>query len=317
MFVNFLKTSNNTRQHMKKMEPKNGMALLLAALIWGIAFVAQSVGMDYMGPWTFNGIRFLMGAVVLIPFILFRDRKKNRKKQYKIHDTIIGGLLCGLALTAATTIQQYGIMYTTVGKAGFITALYIVIVPILGIFLNRKVPPLIWAGVFISVTGLYFLSVTENFSIGKGDILILICAFLFSIQILFIDKYAPKTNVIILSFIQFVTVGIICTSVCLIIEHPTLSGLKSGIWPLLYTGILSSGVAYTLQIVGQKGMDPTISSLILCLESVISVLSGWIILGQKLSTRELFGCLLVFIALSIVQIPQKKKNMKLKPEPKT
>jgi len=292
---------------MKKMELKNGITLLLAALIWGIAFVAQSVGMDYMGPWTFNGVRFLMGAVVLLPFILFRKRKKNLKKQYTLHDTLKGGLLCGLALTAATIIQQYGIMYTTVGKAGFITALYIVIVPLLGFFLNRKVPSIIWAGVFISATGLYLLSVKEGFSVSKGDILILICAFLFSVQILLIDKYAPKTNAIILSFIQFVTVGIICTAVCLTIEHPTLSELTKGLWPLLYTGILSTGVAYTLQIVGQKGMDPTISSLILCLESVVSVLAGWIILGQKLSTRELLGCFFVLTALVITQLPKKWK----------
>ena len=287
------------------MKPKNAIALFLAALIWGVAFVAQSVGMDFMGPWTFNGIRFLMGAVVLIPFILFRKKDIKQKKQYSLHNTIKGGVLCGLALTAATIIQQYGIMYTTVGKAGFITALYIVIVPILGIFLNRKVSHVIWLSVLISATGLYLLSVKEGFSVSKGDIMILICAFLFSIQILLIDKYSPIANGIDLSIIEFLIAGIICTTVCLIIEHPTLSSLKSGMWPLLYTGILSTGGAYTLQIIGQKGMDPTISSLILCLESVVSVLAGWIILGQKLSGRELLGCLFVLIALIITQPPKR------------
>jgi len=294
------------------MNPKNGIALFLAALIWGVAFVAQSVGMDFMGPWTFNGVRFLMGATVLIPFIIFRKRDNKQKNQYKLHDTIKGGILCGLALTAATIIQQYGIMFTTVGKAGFITALYIVIVPILGIFFNRKVSHLIWIGVLISATGLYLLSVKEGFSVSKGDVMILICAFLFSIQILLIDKYSPIANGIDLSFIEFLIAGIICTIVCLIIEHPTLSSLKSGMWPLLYTGILSTGGAYTLQIIGQKGMDPTISSLILCLESVVSVFAGWIILGQKLSGRELLGCFLVLIALIITQLPKKiEKNKTL------
>ena len=298
---------------------KNTFLLFLTAFIWGVAFVAQSVGMDYVGPWTFNASRFIIGAVFLIPCIAFLDGLK--KKEAAASGTsseksapqdkktlLIGGLCCGIAIAVASTLQQYGISMTTVGKAGFITALYIVIVPILGIFLKKKPRLIIWVSVVLALAGLYFLCMTDSLSFSKGDTMVLLCALVFSIHILIIDYFSPKVDGVRMSCIQFFVASIICGIPALILEHPQFSSLVAAWAPILYAGILSCGVAYTLQIVAQKNYDPTIASLILSLESVFSVLAGWVILHETLSPREILGCVLVFIAIILVQLPEKKKS---------
>ena len=283
--------------------------LLLTAFIWGVAFVAQSVGMDYIGPFTFNCVRSLIGGMVLIPLILFLRRKEQKNGNEEIRNyrknTIAGGICCGFFLAVASSFQQFGIMYTTVGKAGFITALYIVIVPILGIFMKKKVAPIVWASSVIAIIGFYMLSISGQVSINKGDILVLICAVLFSLHILVIDHFSPRGNSVAISCIQFFTSGIICGIGMLLFENPQISDIIEAYVPILYAGIMSCGVAYTLQIVGQKNMDPTVASLILSLESVFSALAGWLILGQSLSVKELIGCGLVFAAVLLAQLPQK------------
>lgn len=287
--------------------------LLLTAFIWGVAFVAQSVGMDYIGPFTFNCARSLIGGLVLIPLIFFlRKRDKNKRneteeKAYK-KNTVLGGICCGIFLCAASCFQQFGIMYTTVGKAGFITALYIIIVPILGVFIGKKVAPMVWGSSVIAVIGFYMLSISGQVSVSKGDILVLICAVLFSFHILVIDYFSPKGDGVTISCIQFLTSGAICGILMFIFENPKLSDIMAAYLPILYAGVMSCGVAYTLQIVGQKNMDPTVASLILSLESVFSVLAGWVILGQSLTTREFIGCSLVFAAVILAQLPQKMER---------
>ena len=280
---------------MKTNSIGNGLLLLSAAFIWGIAFVAQSVGMDYLGPLSFGASRFLLGAVVLLPVIAFR-RRQNQKKGIapagaKI--TWIGGICCGLALCAASTLQQIGIQYTSVGKAGFITTLYIIIVPILGIFLKKRVPGKVWPCAVLAAIGMYLLCMSESLQIGKGDVLVFICAFLFAIQI---------------PCIQFLTSGVILTILMFVFETPHWSDFVAAWLPIAYAGILSSGVAYTLQLIGQKGMDPTIASLLLSMESTFSVLAGWVILKQKLTVKELIGCVLMFTAVILVQLPGRSAN---------
>lgn len=282
--------------------------LFLAAFIWGTAFVAQSVGMDYLGPLSFNGARFLMGSAVLLPVIVFNRTRgiKEGKPVSGWKDTVAGGVCCGLVLCAAALLQQYGILYTTVGKAGFITTLYIILVPFFGIFLKKKIPGKVWAGAAIAAFGMYLLCMSESLSLGRGDTLVFLCAVLFSVHILVIDYFSPKADGVELSCIQFLTAGVIGSILAFVFERPDAGAFLKGIVPLAYAGILSSGVAYTLQVVGQRDMDPTIASLILSLESVVSMLAGWVILGQALTGRELTGCGLVFGAVILVQLPGKK-----------
>lgn len=294
---------------MRKISLKSSMLLFLAAFIWGIAFVAQSVGMDYMGPLSFNGARFLMGSVVLMPLVIYR-RRQNQKAGIASADTRItikGGVCCGLALCAASLLQQYGMIYTTVGKAGFITTLYIVMVPVFGIFLKKKVPGKSWIGVVIAAAGMYLLCMSESLTLSKGDGLVFLCAVIFSVHILVIDYFSPKADGVEISCIQFLTAGTIAGILALIFESPQLSQFIAGIIPLGYAGILSCGVAYTLQVIGQKNAEPAVASMILSLESVISVLAGWVILKQKLTGRELLGCALVFAAVILVQLPDRKR----------
>ncbi len=291
---------------------KNSLLLLLTATIWGVAFVAQSVGMDYVGGFTFNMARSLIGSAVLLPVIWFMGRNSSKKAEEiqgsgSRKDLLLGGLTCGILLCLASNFQQFGIKYTTVGKAGFITACYIVLVPILGLFLKKKCSPFIWLAVAMSVAGLYLLCITDGFSIGKGDILVLICAVLFSFHILVIDYYSPKVDGVKLSCIQFLVCGILSGIPALIFEKPEMSAVLTAWQPILYAGVMSCGVAYTLQIIGQKNMNPTVASLILSLESCISVLAGWVILGQQLSAREIAGCVIMFAAIILAQLPQKEK----------
>ena len=301
---------------MKTGQMKNSLLLLLTAFIWGIAFVAQSVGGEAVGCFTFNGVRSLIGGMVLIPVIFFLDRQKKRElgeveflqQKGNQRTLMIGGICCGIMLCIASNFQQFGISFTTVGKAGFITAMYILIVPILGIFMKKRVGAKVWLGVVLAVIGLYMLCMTsESFSLSKGDLLVLICAGFFSLHILLIDHFSPKVDGVRMSCIQFLVCGIISIVIAFLFESPSLKAVLSGWLPILYAGVLSCGVAYTLQIVGQRNMDPTVASLILSLESVFSVLAGWVILNQALSMRELFGCVLMFLAIILAQLPERRK----------
>lgn len=303
---------------MKQKEMKSAVLLFLAAFIWGVAFVAQSVGMEYVGPFTFNGCRFLVGGLVLSPFALIRTKKIEKtdefqqktpgeQKQYK-RTALIGGLSCGVAICIASTFQQIGMLYTSVGKAGFITALYIVIVPILGIFLKKRVAPVVWLGAVLAAIGFYFLCITGSFSINTGDQLVFLCAVCFSFHIMVIDYFAPKADGVVLSCIQFWFSGIVSAVVAFIVETPALTAIFQAAVPILYAGIFSCGVAYTLQIIGQANMNPTVASLILSLEAVISVLAGWVILKETLTVRQIFGCILVFAAVILAQLPNGKEG---------
>lgn len=296
---------------MRKEQTRNSLLLLLTAFIWGVAFVAQSVGGDAVGCFTFNGVRSLLGAAVLVPVILVLDRQKKKTDHSKQDpkQLLIGGVCCGLLLFAATNFQQVGISYTTVGKAGFLTALYILIVPIFGIFLKRKVGSKIWLGVVLATIGLYLLCMTsESFSLSKGDFLVLICAVIFSLHILVIDHFSPKVDGVKMSCVQFFVCGILSMVLAFIFETPSLGAILEGWLPIAYAGALSCGAGYTLQIVGQKNMDPTVASLILSLESVFSVLAGFVILHQTLSVRELTGCVLMFAAIILAQLPERKNK---------
>lgn len=301
-----------------KRKSTNNFLLALTAFIWGSAFVAQSVGMDYLGPFTFNSIRCLMGGIVLIPVLLLFKRNGRKKSQEQVaevagagigsrKDLIVGGICCGLALAAGSSLQQIGLVYTTAGKAGFITALYIVIVPVMGILLGKRVGLKVWIGVVLAATGMYFLCITEGFSIAKGDFFVFLCAAAFSVHILVIDSFAPKVDGVALSCIQFFVCGILCAVPMLVSEQPQISQIMEAWVPLAYAGVLSCGVAYTPQVVAQKNTDPAVASLILSLESVFSVLAGWVILGERLSGRELFGCALVFTAVILAQFPEKAR----------
>lgn len=296
------------------MRPKNACMLILTAFIWGTAFVAQSVGMDFLEPFTFNGVRSLIGGIVLLPCIFLIRRINARsgeaeKAEGTRKDLVLGGILCGLLLFAASSLQQIGIVYTTAGKAGVITAFYIVIVPVLGIFLHKRIGWKVWAAVVMALAGLYFLCMTEELTVGKGDLYIFLCALIFSVHILVIDHFSPRVDGVKMSCIQFFTCGIVSLIPMFAWETPGVDNLLAGWMPLLYAGVLSCGVAYTLQVVGQKNVNPAVASLILSLESCFSVLAGWLILGEKLTMREFAGCVLMFAAIILAQLPESKKEL--------
>lgn len=302
---------------MKTHKVRNSLLLLLTAFIWGTAFVAQSVGMEYVGPLTYTCVRSVIAGIMLIPCIAFLNkvnpnerekeicRDKKRRKDYQ-KTLLAGGICCGLALGAASSLQQIGIQYTTVGKAGFITTFYIILVPIIGLFFKKRCGINVWIGVFFALAGLYFLCITEGFSIGYGDAMVFFCALAFSVHILVIDHFTQLVDGVKMSCIQFFVAAIVSGIGMLILEHPDLHSILAAWIPILYAGALSSGVGYTLQIIGQKGMNPTVASLILSLESVISVLAGMIILHENLTSREVLGCILMFIAIILAQLPEKK-----------
>lgn len=298
------------------LKKRNTFLLVLTAFIWGIAFVAQSEGGDKIGAYSFNCIRSIIGSLFLIIVISILDKvgitkKPDNKKSQKT--LLLGGVSCGFFLCIATNLQQMALyLGAPVGKAGFLTACYILLVPILGIFLKKKCGINVWIGVVFTLIGLYLLCINDSFSIKLYDILLMLCAFCFSIHILVIDYFSPKVDGLRMSCIQFMVCGILTSIPMFFIDIiPDVSLWLSGFttldaWiPILYAGILSCGVAYTLQIVGQKGINPTVASLIMSLESVFSVLAGWVLLQQKLSTKELIGCLLIFIAVVLAQLPNK------------
>lgn len=306
---------------MNKFILRQSLILFLTALIWGTAFVAQSVGMEFVEPFTYNAVRSFLGGLVLLPYIgivSFLQAKRadaqtsveeaeepERKRQRK--DLYLGGISCGVVLFAASNLQQFGIQYTTVGKAGFITAMYILLVPIMGLFLHKRAGVKVWIGVALAVTGLYLLCMENGFKLELGDALVLVCAVVFAVHILVIDHFSPKADGVMMSCIQFWVCGILSLLCCLIFETPQPDKIWEARIAIGYAGIMSSGVAYTLQIVGQKGMNPTVASLILSLESVVAAVSGFLLLRQKMSLRELFGCLLMFAAIILAQLPKRRK----------
>ena len=293
----------------KKM--RSNILLLITAAIWGSSFVAQKSGMDYIEPFTYNGIRTLIGGLVLIPVIYVFGKKHAGADgaPQKIFDwekdkvSIIGGLFCGAALFVASSLQQFGVMYTTVGKAGFRTARYIVLVPLLGLLLKKRVALPVWVSVVIAAAGTYLLSIQEDFTIAAGDLFVILCAVCFSVHILLVDRFSPSVNGVELSCIPFLVAGVFSTLVAFLVETPNVQDILRSWGPILYTGLISSGVGYTLQILGQKDTPPAVASLIMSLESVFAALSGWLLLGQGMTGREAVGCALVFAAVVLAQIP--------------
>lgn len=295
---------------------KGNIILLLTAIIWGSSFVAQSKGMEYIEPFTYNSLRTLIGGIVLLPVIaafgLF-GKKHEEKNSYSLKYTLLGGLCCGVILCVASSFQQVGIVYTTAGKSGFITALYVVIVPIFEIALGRRPSILVLLGCLVAVLGFYFLCIKNDFSIGFGDLLTLICAFFFALHIIVIDIFLKKgADGTRMACAQFFTAGLIMLLCMFLFETPCIDSIFEAKYTILYAGVMSCGVAYTLQIIGQRYAQPTIATMLMSLESVFSVLTGWLILHEQLTLREFFGCVLVFAAVIVSQInlPDFKKLKK-------
>ena len=295
------------RQYFMK-NTKGSLILLLTAFIWGTAFVAQDVGMDHIKPFTFNCIRNFVGALALLPVIFVMGKMKKEKAEEDKKALWMGGVSCGIVLAVASTLQQVGIQYTTSGKAGFITALYIIFVPLFSLFTKKKPKPTIWISVLLAVVGMYLLCVKESLTINRGDFYIFLCAIAFTFHIMVIDHFSPKVDGVKMSCIQFFVCGVASLMPMFLFETATMKGMILSVGPLLYAGVLSSGVAYTLQIIGQKNVNPAIASLILSLESCFAVLAGWLVLGQSLSFRESVGCILMFTAIILAQLPEKEKN---------
>lgn len=286
---------------------RGSLALLIATVIWGSAFIAQSVGMDHIGPMTFQAVRCTLGAVFLVPVVFLFDKdKKQFLRNWTDPKLWRAGIICGTALFVAAGLQQVGLVYTTAGKGGFITAMYIVLVPILGIFLGKKPPLTCWLSVALAVAGLYLLSCMGATVINIGDILMLGGALGFAVQITLIDRMAPELDGLRLNAIQALVCGGISALFMFLTEEPEIRNIHACWLPLGYAGIMSMGIAYSLQIVGQKHLDPTPASLIMSLESVYAALFGWLLLKETMTFGEITGCVLVFAAVILSQIPAKK-----------
>lgn len=300
---------------MNAVQLRNTLLLVLTALVWGCAFVAQSVGAEHVGAFTFLACRSWLAGVTLLPVIaLLRARQRRPESAAESpapqsrRALLTGGIACGCFLFLASSAQQIGVASTTTAKAGFITAMYVIIVPILSLVLGRRVGKKIWLCVAMSVAGLYLLCIAGSLSLSRGDAMVLLCALLFAGHIMTVDHFSPKMDGVQLSCIQFFTTAILATVCMFLFEHPTAAALQSALLPILYAGILSSGVGYTLQIVAQKGLNPTIASMAMSLESVFSALAGWVILGQGLTAREFSGCALMFASIILAQLPDRKRS---------
>ena len=292
---------------MNQKSLRGSLLLLLGSVIWGAAFAAQRMGMDHVQPFTFSGVRMLLAGLVMIPAAALAKRKngsaqetaESRKEQRK------GGLLCGLLLFVATSLQQTGLVYTSAGKAGFITALYVVLVPVAAWFLFRKNPGrVIWLGVAMAVVALWLLCMPAggSFTLQGGDMLVLGCAVCFTFQILCVDHYAPMVSNTKLARDEFLVTGGLSMLIAVFTENITAEGLREALIPILYAGVMSGAVGYTLQVVGQRDTDPTVASLLMCLEAVFATLTGVILLGEKMTVRETVGCVLMFIAVVLAQL---------------
>lgn len=305
---------------MDKNKLKGNSFLLVTALIWGSGFVAQRVGMEYVGPLTFTAIRFWLGAAVLIPVVHILNKKEISKEistdagsdnyrsvQYGRKHLVKAGIICGCILFAGSILQQYGLVFTTAGKAGFITALYIVLVPIFGLILKQKPGIKSWIGVALGTGGLYFLTITESLTIARGDFVVLIGAFFWAAHVLVIDHFNPYVDGIKLSITQFAVCASIASIGMFIFEAPSFNIIMGGAVPILYSGILSCGVGFTFQILGQRHTSPTVASLILSMEAVFGAVFGFLLLREIMSIREITGCLLMLSAVIISQLPAIKK----------
>lgn len=298
---------------MRARELRADGLLLLAALIWGAAFVAQRMGMDHVGPMTFNGVRFALGALVLAPFTL-RDPGAGNPAAMSTRGALLGGLLAGLALFAGASFQQVGIMYTTAGNAGFITGLYVVIVPILGLFWRQRPGLGVWIGAALAAAGLYLLSVTGDFSIGFGDLLVLVCAFCFAGHVLIIGWLAPRIPALRLSVLQYACCAALSFLAAAFTEEIRLEGILDAALPILYGGLMSVGVAYTLQVVAQKDAPPAHASILLSLEGAFAALAGWALLGESMTTRGLTGCGLMLGGMLLAQLwPEQARKSTVAP----
>ena len=285
------------------------LSLLVATIIWGSAFIAQSVGMDHIGPMTFLAVRCALGAAFLIPLsYLFEKNKKEFISKWKNPKLWKTGFICGLALFTAGAMQQIGLVYTTAGKAGFITAMYIILVPVLGSFLGSRPSPMAWISVGPAVGGLYLLSCVGVSSINIGDLLLLGCAMAYAVQITLVDRMSEGLDGIRLNFVQVFFCGIAAAVAMFAAEDPDPDNIAACMLPLAYAGILSTGIAFSLQIIGQKYLEPTPASLIMSLESVFAVLFGWLMLNERMTKYEISGCILVFTAVILSQVPEKKTH---------
>ena len=297
---------------MKNNQLRQVVFPILAAFIWGTAFVAQDVCADAMGAFTFNGTRYYIAVLsLLVVLAVSSGFRKDRpqvtpaEKKAQRRQLWLGGFCCGTVLAIASNFQQAGLVAgTDGGKAGFITALYVVLVPVFGLFLGRKGSAQLWVSMVVAVLGLYLLCMKNGFgSIESSDWLLLSCAVLFSFQIIAVDHFSPQVDGVRLSLAEFLVVSVESTAAALLFETPSAAQFAENALPILYCGIMSSGVAYTLQILGQRDLNPAIASLIMCLESVFSALGGWMLLHQNLSAREVFGCVLIFAAVVLAQLP--------------
>jgi len=283
--------------------------LFIAATVWGISFVAQCASMEYIGPFTFSAVRCALGSLVLIPviwaaryFALKHPESDSPYSKVFGRSTVLGGVISGVLLFIATNLQTIALKTASAGKGGFITAMYIIMVPILGIFLHRKIGVNVWISVIIAFTGLYLLCITDRFVLQTEDWLLLACALFFAIQILVVDKYVPDSNGIAMAAIEFAVCSIMSAVVMVFAENPTWELIGECSTSIIYAGVCSCGIAYTLQILGQRDVDPTMASLVMSLESVVSVISGAVILGQIMTGREIFGCVLMFAAIILAQM---------------
>lgn len=279
------------------------LLLLLAAVIWGFAFVAQRVGMNHVGPYTYNGVRFILGALSLLPLLLLRHRSAAPGQTFSWRTTLAGSLLAGLALFAGASLQQVGLVYTTAGKAGFITGLYVIIVPLLGLLWGQRTPWSTWIGAVCAVAGLYLLTMSDRLTLAEGDSLVLIGAFFWACHVLIIGWLSGRhVEPILLACLQFVICAVLSLTVAVASEPLSWTGLVGGIWPILYGGLLSVGIAYTLQVIAQRDAPPAHAAIILSLETVFAALGGWLLLDETLSERGLMGCALMFAGMLLSQV---------------
>jgi len=279
--------------------------LLLAAVIWGFAFVAQRVGMDYIGPFTYTAVRFTLGTIVLIPLLLFRKHEPFKGAPLSLSGRvriIALQLLLGMILFGGISFQQYGLQFTTAGNAGFITGLYVVFVPVVALFFGQKNKVTIWLGMALTIVGLYFLSVGENFTINRGDYFVAVCALFWTVHVLVVGYLAPKTDPIRTAFIQFLICSVLSWIVALGWESVQSEAILHAWIPVLYGGIMSVGIAYTLQIVAQQHAHPAYASIILSLEALFAVIGGWLLLSEPMTLRILLGCALMLLGMIVVQV---------------
>ncbi|MBO4316977.1 MAG: DMT family transporter [Mailhella sp.] len=298
---------------MKRKQLVSTLLLLLTAFIWGSAFVAQSVGAEYVGAFTFLTARSFISCLAVLPVAVVSCRRHNACRTgsraavpFSLRRYVPVGGLCGFFLCVASAAQQAGMAYTTTAKAGFITSLYVVLVPCMGLVIGKRPGLKIWIGVLLGVCGLYLLSMHGGFGLEKGDALMLLCALLFTGHIMCVDRFAPKLNGVAVSCIQFFMCGVFSLVGMLLFETPSFEAVRAAGLAILYAGLFSGGIGYTLQIVAQKDLDPTVASLLMSLESVFSALCGWSVLGQTLTSREFFGCCLMAAAIVMAQLPERR-----------